>query len=706
MPAIVKPNTTQRARLEQSQAAWQSPGTTVEMHGRTIPGGMLYVGSHVAGLWTGRPVEPASIDPKLKARQRQTYSYPRYNAYWQLLSYHKLSPNDRAKYLDWLAAGRPENPTYEQVLLFLYGIERRILFDARYDQQALDEIPVLLDEVDRVVSGFRSYSVSNLRIAASNLRAAGESRLPGFDPTSIDPPMSNGFWEMPLAVQLALGTFALEQRPLPPRWAYCWAVCNPYSHLNTVERRCPEEFAEYFALRYHQMFGDGILLPAHNLGATLTYRPLSPSFQRPLQVGPRDLPIVGTVMYGNSALTDLIREVSSELEPFARMVLPERSTTPLSAYGLLPAGAGALSDNPRVVPLASALNTALQQKTSALVEKASLLSFFPEIPVAPTPTQATGISRLFERIGFGIEPNPASMRTSFLRAERVGIYRIGFGSGNSYGNRDLSLPLALLSMWSYIAAADGPIAERTGALACEFLVSHGDLQAFEIDRLHAHAAWLTQHPASLGDARRRFGLAMVSNVEATARTLVAMALIDATMTPNRIKALSKVYGILGSTGEQLHADIHRLSTQHGAPAQIVDGKPVAGFGIPSAPDPHAVTLDTGRVAAVRAETESLTDLLHGVFSDDPSIEEPARSADIPSERTDPYTQLLNHLATRSRWPMNELSSLTAPSGLMAAGAIETLNERAAALGLEPLLDCDGEVCDCYEPTLKELLAHV
>jgi hypothetical protein len=56
--------------------------------------------------------------------------------------------------------------------------------------------------------------------------------------------------------------------------------------------------------------------------------------------------------------------------------------------------------------------------------------------------------------------------------------------------------------------------------------------------------------------------------------------------------------------------------------------------------------------------------------------------------------------------MNELSSLTAPAGLMAAGAIETLNERAAALGLEPLLDCDGEVCDCYEPTLKELLAHV
>jgi hypothetical protein len=68
--------------------------------------------------------------------------------------------------------------------------------------------------------------------------------------------------------------------------------------------------------------------------------------------------------------------------------------------------------------------------------------------------------------------------------------------------------------------------------------------------------------------------------------------------------------------------------------------------------------------------------------------------------------LLQQLATRSRWSMPELSSLAASVGLMASGAIEILNDRATDLGLEPLLDCDGEVCDCYEPTLKELLAHV
>jgi hypothetical protein len=706
MPAIVKPNATQRARLEQSQATWQPPGTTVQIHGRTIPGGMLYVGSHVAGLWNGRPVEPALIDPHLKARQRQTYSYPRYNAYWQLLSYHKLSPNDRAQYLDWLTAGRPENPTYEQVLLFLYGIERRIMFDARYDEQALEEIPALLDEVDRVVGGFHSYSVSNLRIAASNLRAAGQSRLPEFDPTSIPPPMTSGSWEVPLAVKLALGTFALEHRPLPPSWAYSWAVSNPYSQLKTVERRCPQEFAEYFSRRYHETFGEGIVLSARNYGDPLTYRPLSPSFQRPLQVGPRDLPIVEAGMHGQAALTDLIRAVSTELEPFARTVLTGQSTTPLSGYGVLPDDFGALSANPRVAPLASALETALQERPHRLVEKAWLLSFFPEMAAAPTPTQATGVSHLFQRLGFGIEPDPVEMRTPFLRAERVGIYRIEFGSENYYDNLDLTAPLVLLSMWSYVAASDGAIAERTGTAVCDLLVAQSDLQPFEINRLHAHGAWLTQHAASLGDVRRRFDLVTDANPGAIARTITAMSLIDATMTPARIKALAKIYGVLGFTSEQLHADIHRMSTQHGALSQIIEGQHVAGFGIPSAPDPHQITLDTDRVSAVQAETASLTTLLHGVFSGETPAEEPAAPNHEPSDKADPFTHLLHQLATRERWSMPELSSLTASVGLMASGAIEILNDRASAFGLEPLLDCDGEVCDCYEPTLKELLAHV
>ena len=162
------------------------------------------------------------------------------------------------------------------------------------------------------------------------------------------------------------------------------------------------------------------MLPDRNCGSTLTYRPLSPSFQRPLQVGPRGVPTIGSVTYGYSALTDLVRNVSTELEPFARAVVAGSATTPLSAYGLLPEGMDTMEASPRVTPLKTALDGALQQNQSVLVEKVSLLSFFPEAGSGPTPTQATGISRLFERLGYGIEPNPTTMKTPFLTG---GAYR-------------------------------------------------------------------------------------------------------------------------------------------------------------------------------------------------------------------------------------------------------------------------------------------
>ena len=70
------------------------------------------------------------------------------------------------------------------------------------------------------------------------------------------------------------------------------------------------------------------------------------------------------------------------------------------------------------------------------------------------------------------------------------------------------------------------------------------------------------------------------------------------------------------------------------------------------------------------------------------------------------SELIELLAVRPSWDLREISAMATSLGLMASGAIETLNDRATALGLEPLLECDDATCDLYEPTLKELRAHV
>lgn len=673
------------------------------MHGRTISAGMAYVGRKIAGLSAKRAIEPALIEPKLKIAT--TTVAPASYYYWDTPAYNKITPSDRANYLDWLAAGRPEGATPQQFRLFLYGIERRILFDARYDQQARDEIPVLLEEVDRLTRSYQGYDAMNIRIAAANLQIAGRARIPGFDPTSSEPPRYNEGWSMPLALKLALGTFAAEQRPLPAKWAFSWAICSPYTYLSTVERRCPTEFASLFHAEYHRHFGQGIMLSSSNYGNPVTYKPMSPSFQRALPVGPRGLLQIGSAHYGQSTLIDLVRGVSASLEEFARWAGMDPERAPLFAYAFLPEGLGPLERHPRVAPFVKVLDAALGKQSSVVVRKAEFLTAFPELIAGATPRQALALSRLLERIGYGIEPDPTAMKTPFLRSEVAGLYRIEYGPNPYYADRDISEQLAVLSLWSYVAASEGPIAQQTGATVVAMLEQRYEMEPFEINRIRAHAGWLTHHPATLNDARRRFGLSSCRDVEETGRLLAALAVVDAAMTPVKIKALAKIYTILGLSDEQLHADIHRVSTGSNGAVQILRGGSVPGFGIPA--ESHEVSLDPVQIDSVRRQTTAVSSLLHDVFGDVPEHagETEATERAVIGTRN-PFFQLADQLSAQPFWSMVDVKPLAASLGLMATGAIETINNHAVMLGLTPPIECDDDVCDIDQSILKELLNHV
>ena len=76
--------------------------------------------------------------------------------YWP--SYSNLAPASRTAYLEWLAAGRPGGAHIGYVFLFFYGIERRVLFDATYIDEAHTDIPALIDEVERLIDLYQDNS--------------------------------------------------------------------------------------------------------------------------------------------------------------------------------------------------------------------------------------------------------------------------------------------------------------------------------------------------------------------------------------------------------------------------------------------------------------------------------------------------------------------------------------------------------------------
>ncbi|GAA4232882.1 hypothetical protein GCM10022254_33980 [Actinomadura meridiana] len=86
-----------------SAVRWWGPGEACRVAGRTLPGGMLYVGADLPAV-SGRDVEPALIDPRLPADFGSPDWTGKDLGYWP--SYAEISPQCRAAYLRWLEGGR------------------------------------------------------------------------------------------------------------------------------------------------------------------------------------------------------------------------------------------------------------------------------------------------------------------------------------------------------------------------------------------------------------------------------------------------------------------------------------------------------------------------------------------------------------------------------------------------------------------------
>ncbi len=100
-------------------------------------------------------------------------------------------------------------------------------------------------------------------------------------------------------------------------------------------------------------------------------------------------------------------------------------------------------------------------------------------------------------------------------------------------------------------------------------------------------------------------------------------------------------------------------------------------------------------------------VLHAVFEHaGPANESVAPAAQSGlGTASDRYEHFLQRIADRRHWPAPALRSLAGSFGLPLAGAIETLNDRAAELGLDPLIECDDEICDVDRSVLASLLAN-
>ncbi|UTI63373.1 TerB family tellurite resistance protein [Paraconexibacter antarcticus] len=235
-------------------------------------------------------------------------------------------------------------------------------------------------------------------------------------------------------------------------------------------------------------------------------------------------------------------------------------------------------------------------------------------------------------------------------------------------------------------------------------------------RLGAHLVWLlAERPGSAGLKARTKTLDLAERAT-LARFLLALAAADGHVSSHEVDAIKRLYTLLGLDAAAVHGDMHALASS--APIPVIPADHDAGdFTIPAQPAKTAdggaqsggdLVLNPARLAEVMASTRQVSQVLTAVFIDEESAER-ARSPDIEEPLAggvaglDPaHSRFVRALAAQPAWPRAELEAVAVELGLMASGAIETVNDAAFDAADAPLLEGHDPV-ELDREVLKEIL---
>lgn len=668
---------------------WVPAGERVTVDDYEIPGGMVYVGRKMAALSEYRGMEPALIRPGLPTSSDPAAIEGATAGYWP--SYSDVSPAFRARYLRWLAGGRTDpGEDVSCVFLFYYGLERRILHDAETDEAAAAEVPALLAEVERLLAiygenhSFRGYASALLEYAAVR-HALVE--------VDADPPTS---W---FGLRERLGRLAVARAPIPADAALAWLGGSGQWSPRTPAERCPEEFAAAFRTLYHERFGDGMVVKANRKRLTLEYGPASASFTgRSYRLTVDDLPDVGALTAPVDRLRQVAEAAADAIDRYSRFIGRGGDADSLAALALLPPEVLRRRVRRAPPPLVALVAGALRSDGPALLEAAALVREWPSArPDRLTRKEAEALADFLEKLGIGIAPDARQTGINLSQHPSAAVFLLPARShapGPELANATLLLTLA-----AAVAGSD-EIAQREEEEIERHLEAAYELGEADGVRLRGHLEWLRACPPSTAGLKKQLEPLPAEARSEIARALIAIAGADGHVSPAEVKMLSRLYPLLGLDAQQVYADVHALAAS--GPATVLPAEPARDFAIPrpagaeAAAPPAGFALDTSRIAAIQQETHEVTRVLTSVFADEepapPNVavtEEEAdeRSTDDRLPGLDAaHSALVRALAGRDAIAAADFAALADAHGLMAGGAMESINEAAFQLCDEPLLE--------------------
>ena len=682
---------------------WIPQGKEVTICGFRIQGGMIYTGS-IANTQAGRR-EASLIDPKLPVQVGAADCCIRKMGYWP--SYESIEPDARASYLEWLSTGR-SNPNADigYVFLFFYGLERRVLADAPKDPVALAELAAIEVEIIRLLGLYSSGSF--IGYASSLLDYIRAKRGVWEGGTDFEFSSNRG----PFVLKAAIGRLSLEGRSLSSDLAYSWYRSDPTTRHRTPMERCPEILKVAFTTEFTRLFPQGLKLPQNKTKLKVSHRPASGSLNGGVYNVDLDLPDVSVLSSPVQKLQGVGEAAVASLEQYSRFIgkNPSQEKT-LDALLLLPQN---FWPEEFLSPLLAML---LEIETSGRPRLMNLLDLQLLLPEGMDFTKGSynSLCRGLESLGLGIEPDIQFGGGVPEIKDPIVLFEARDRGKSTAPSPGFNGAAILLQLASAVAGADGDFGEAEARLLLGHINQGLSLPGDEIRRLQARLELFRRNPPPLTGLKKKIDTIGMASRKAIGEFLVQVVHADGVVAAEEVRSLEKVFKLLSLDTSTLYSQIHGASTE---PAQVrVPGEEASSFRIPPPPKPvdlqGPLKLDMAKVAALKADSAKVSELLGAIFSEAPPSEQPhpdsievghktaSLEARGPLPALDPdHHDLLQTLLQRPQWSRAELEEICSDRGLMVDGAIERINEAAFEQYDQPIIEGDDPLDVNRELTLE------
>lgn len=561
--------------LQSTSGRWIPPEEPAAVGGHAIPGGLIYLGGYLP--CASGAVEPSLINPDLPVSPSAgRHVVP---VAGRELAYHLLSPAARRAYLDWQAGGRRADVAPGLVLLFCFGIERRVLVDGDDDPAVQRDLPALTAEVRRLRIRYAGGGAPLREALDHLLDLLTLLATPGTAATTPAPVLDE---PTTMAVRIALARFAVASCPVPAAWARAWIRQHPSLAPRRSEIDCPAEFDRLFTLRYHDRFGPGVVPSGDAGGIRLRYRPASPGLATTL-VCRADLPDLLSEPRSTRALVALRDDVAAALDPYRRwLVRFPQGRDSLAAVPLLPAE---LVDarHGTLGAVRVWAERRLDGRARATIDAGEFSEFWSTAtPERMAADEASALLAVLSRLDFGVEPDVRFGAPALTVGPAV-LFRLGRPAAGRPSARFLAAA-AIARCAAAVASAAGPV-DTLGPSVAALLATTADLAAGlrlapgEDLRLAARLGWLLTTRVDVDRLGRQTTMLTDAERELAGHYLISVAVAaDPAVGPAAVGLLTRVYRILGLRPDLVFPRLHERSTG-GAP---VPPLPI-GSGDPSPP---------------------------------------------------------------------------------------------------------------------------